>query len=187
MNEIIIIGNGTSVLEKENGKLIDSYENVVRFNAYKIKSYEKYIGEKTNIWFNVLPLKMLYPRDTKYEKIYIHSWISDPEKDKIYQQFKAKYKTENTEILKTSKKECFELEKFLGERYQAGFPTFSTGIVAIWMMCKLYEKVTITGFDWWERDKNHFYDNEPKAKRHNPFLEKKIIDKLISQKKVEMI
>ena len=46
----IIVGNGTSVLDAELGDKIDSFDNVVRFNTYRIAEYEKNVGTKTDIW-----------------------------------------------------------------------------------------------------------------------------------------
>ena len=53
MKEIILVGNGSSMLDKKNSYEIDSYKKVVRFNSFKIKGYEDYVGTKTNIWFTV--------------------------------------------------------------------------------------------------------------------------------------
>ena len=50
--KIIIIGNGPSVLNNENGKLIDSFDKVVRFNTFKNDSeYSKFVGTRTDLWF----------------------------------------------------------------------------------------------------------------------------------------
>ncbi len=44
---VIIVGNGTSILDSKNGKSIDSFDDVVRFNSFRIKDYEEYTGKKT--------------------------------------------------------------------------------------------------------------------------------------------
>jgi len=48
--KVIIVGNSPSVLEKEYGQLIDSFDIVIRLNRCVIDGYEKYIGRKINIW-----------------------------------------------------------------------------------------------------------------------------------------
>lgn len=53
-SKIIIVGNGTSILNKEYGHFIDSYETVIRFNNYGTRGFEKFAGKKTDIWFNVV-------------------------------------------------------------------------------------------------------------------------------------
>ena len=52
MNEkILVIGNGSSVMDNEFGPLIDLYfDTIIRFNRFKTKGYEKYVGTKTNVW-----------------------------------------------------------------------------------------------------------------------------------------
>ena len=47
---IAIVGSSASLLEKENGKLIDSFDEVVRFNRAPTEGYEKYVGEKSTIY-----------------------------------------------------------------------------------------------------------------------------------------
>ena len=44
---IVIVGNGTSILDNPNGHKIDSFETVLRFNGFKIKKHEEYTGTKT--------------------------------------------------------------------------------------------------------------------------------------------
>lgn len=46
---IILVGNGSSLLDEKNGDFIDSFDTVVRFNNFVIKGYEKHVGTKTNI------------------------------------------------------------------------------------------------------------------------------------------
>ena len=51
-NIILIIANGPSVLSFKYGSLINEFKNVARINNYSISKHKKYIGEKTDIWFN---------------------------------------------------------------------------------------------------------------------------------------
>jgi len=86
---MILIGNGTSLIENHHGEIIDSFEDVVRFNAYKTEGYEKFTVTKTTIWFNVIPFEnkqhqlVLKP----YRQVYLHSWQWDKEKCKFWQAF----------------------------------------------------------------------------------------------------
>lgn len=48
-NKIAIVSNSPENLNNENGKLIDSYDIVVRFNFSTIKGFEKNIGTKTDL------------------------------------------------------------------------------------------------------------------------------------------
>jgi len=49
---VLLVGNGSSVLEKDYSKAIDSYEFVIRFN-YAIEEFHKfqYCGKKIDAWF----------------------------------------------------------------------------------------------------------------------------------------
>jgi Glycosyltransferase family 29 (sialyltransferase) len=45
---ICVVGNGPT--NNKNGKQIDKFNNIIRFNGYKITGYEDYIGTKTTLW-----------------------------------------------------------------------------------------------------------------------------------------
>ena len=92
--KIIIIGNGPSVLDKENGKLIDSFDKVARFNTFKNDSeYSKFVGTRTDLWFiNAKNIRTRSPEiikmmdNVKYEKILVEQNPYDP-KDKLLKYF----------------------------------------------------------------------------------------------------
>lgn len=47
---ICIVGNGESALINKNGDFIDSCDIVVRLGEFQIKSYEPWVGIKTNVY-----------------------------------------------------------------------------------------------------------------------------------------
>ncbi len=47
--KIIVVGNGEGILDKKNGKLIDSFDVVVRLGRYVTKGFEEFAGSKTDI------------------------------------------------------------------------------------------------------------------------------------------
>ncbi len=48
---IILVGNGPSMtLSGERGEQIDAFDQVVRFNRYAIKGFEKMVGTRTTLW-----------------------------------------------------------------------------------------------------------------------------------------
>ncbi|MEA3445676.1 MAG: glycosyltransferase family 29 protein [Bacteroidota bacterium] len=49
VKSIAFVGNSSSVLSYENGKLIDSYDMVIRYNRAYTKGIEKNIGSKTTV------------------------------------------------------------------------------------------------------------------------------------------
>jgi hypothetical protein len=48
--KVVIVGNGENVLEHEYGKLIDSFDVVIRMGQYVIKGFEKHVGKKTDVY-----------------------------------------------------------------------------------------------------------------------------------------
>jgi hypothetical protein len=47
---ICVVGNAGNITDTEDGSKIDSYDNVVRFNNFQLKGFEKHTGLKTTIW-----------------------------------------------------------------------------------------------------------------------------------------
>jgi len=164
---IIIVGNGTSVIDKKNGYKIDGFNTVLRFNSFKIKDYEDYTGAKTNIWFTV---NAAHLKDIEnFDEIIVHSWEWDKSKCKIYQKLsKDKY--------------CHKTSRPFVRSIPIQSP--STGLIAIYMMIERFNQVFITGFDWWEREKHHYGDTERRGTLHNPKEEYEIIKELSNQNKI---
>lgn len=180
---MILVGNGTSLIEKQHGALIDSFEDVVRFNSYKTQGYETSTGTKTTVWFNVVPFENTrHPLILKpYREVYIHSWEWSKEKCKLWKSLEPLfecpvYKVENQIIL--------ELQEYASDKVYYGY---STGLIAIWMMLKRHPHVTITGFDWWEREKHHYSDNAPRGTLHQPQKEFIVINKLIGEGRLSFL
>ena len=48
---IVVVGNGSSILESNLGRFIDTFDDVVRFNFFEINGFEQHVGTKTTIWF----------------------------------------------------------------------------------------------------------------------------------------
>ena len=48
---VVLVGNGKSVLKKNNGKTIDSADVVGRFNYFQTKGFEKKVGTRLDLWF----------------------------------------------------------------------------------------------------------------------------------------
>ena len=187
-SKIVIVGNGTSILDQEYGQIIDEYETVVRFNNYGTRGFEKYAGLKTDIWFNVvnfLDKKNEWRMREPYEKIYIHSWEWDERKDKLFLDFKDFYKDKAKNFIEKTKPEIIkEIQEFAGDRSYSGL---STGLIAVWIMLKKYPSVDIIGFDWWNTDKHHYNDNAIRGTLHQPLKEKNIFNKLMGKQSVFLV
>ena len=70
MKNMVVIGNGSSVLNHELGTLIDSFQNVARFNEYQIDGYEEFVGTKTTFWCRNSS-KDTKDRDDVFEEIFL--------------------------------------------------------------------------------------------------------------------
>ncbi|MDD4109931.1 MAG: glycosyltransferase family 29 protein [Clostridia bacterium] len=188
-NDVIIIGNGPSLLQKENGVLIDTFKNIIRFNQYIIKGYEKYTGLRTDYWFNTINYtnkEKEFRVNAEYRKIYLHSWQFNPEKDALYISFTDYYKSKNKqiEIEKTKKENTVnEMQQYMNNSYIY----YSTGAIAIWLFLKQFNVVNITGFDWWREQKHHYGDNGSRGDLHKPDKEFEFIDKLMKENKIIML
>lgn len=167
--DMIIVGNGTSILDKENGSKIDSFNDVVRFNSFKIDGYEKFTGKKTTIWttVNVVHEDKIH----EFDRTIVHSWVNHFDCE-VYAQLK-KYKN------------VIKLSKSFIKTIPVNHP--STGLLAIYYLLNEIDKLTITGFDWWEREDHHYGDNEIRGALHEPMKEKEIIYKLIDEGRVAIL
>lgn len=174
-NSLIIVGSGTSLLDKKNGNLIDSHTNVVRFNDFRIEGFEESVGTKTTVWFNVN--KQDKPNSREFTKIVVHSWNEDVSKCPIYNFFKGR---PNVEKLSRA-----VINKVI-DLTNGASP--STGLLAIFYFLQYFETITITGFDWWDRQEHHYYGvNHYRGPNHKPEIEKKLIDQLINEGRVILI
>lgn len=173
---VLIVGNGSTLLDKKNGAKIDSFEKIVRFNSFKIKRFEDFVGARTTTWVtcNACHLGEIF------DEVIFHSWTKDKTKDPAFQKIKAKHPNAKTLSL--------DLIKDANELLKVGqFKAPSTGLLAILYFLKTEEKVTITGFDWWANERHHYGDNEPRGKLHEPNLEMKAINELIFRGKLSFL
>jgi len=177
---MIIVGNGSSILDCENGEKIDSFTEVVRFNNYAIRPL--WTGTKTTHWWNTVDYKNKNHENLckEYEECCIHSWDFKPT-SKIWQTQKKIIRAKK--VFKSEEKWINELKSFSSQNY---YP-WSTGAIAIWHYLKTRDFVTITGFDWWDREKHHAFDNAPRGNLHNPKEEKILIDKLFKGGRIKFL
>lgn len=177
--QIVLVGNGPSVLNQQNGKLIDSYDTIMRFNFYHIKKYEQYVGTRTDMWWTTVYDKQRL-EESKCCEIIEHSWEWNPIKDKTFKKISdfLGYKPRKTE--KSIIKEMQEID--INKTYHC----YSSGVIALYMLSKEYDEISITGFDWWEnnlqpKDNHHYADNYKVGNNHKPHRELAFIKQLAKQ------
>lgn len=180
---IILVGNGTSVLDRARGREIDGFDLVGRFNAYHIKGFEGYVGERTDVWFNVLKASSVGERIRHcYQRVYLHTWQREAAKDQVVQSFAA--------VLHPRKFQKIDhsiIDEMVAYADEPDYRCWSTGALAIWLMLKEHERVTLTGFDWWEREQHHYGDEAARGGLHVPGVEKRFIDRLANDGRVRFL
>ena len=189
--KILIIGNGQSILNYTLHSKIDAFPIVARINNYKTPNFEKFIGSKTDIWFNGanqglkkrmnLPSKIIIfiPSEIQGKKGIAHC-------NKL---IKKRLKVSNYDLIPIDK--ICKLEK------ECGSNRLTTGTYSILWALSNFEKVYIHGFDFFIDSKSHYFDNPiiakiknigiiPKAQKHDMVKEKHYIEELISKKVIRL-
>lgn len=181
-SKVAIIGNGASLIGRGLGGIIDSYEEVVRFNEFKTHGYEADVGNKTTIWFN--------NRDTDHQSIrtklfqhrpsrmYVHEWFI-PETTPLLLQTSVELSGTGTQAKRVKQHLLADMTAFLGVAYKG----WSSGAIATWLMLQETESVVLAGFDWWHQPaKFHYMDQQQfdhsSESGHQPKIEKLFFDRL---------
>lgn len=190
-SKFIIVGNGASLLGRSLGSLIDTYEEVVRFNEFKTEGFEKDVGTKTTVWF--------YNHDVGHPgissrlemhrpaRIYVHEW-NIPDTAPLRLQAAIEHSGIKAEATRVMKKNFAEMTSFLGEKYSL----WSSGAVAVWLLLQETEKVTLAGFDWWHKPAKFHYMNKQEFDHnsdngHQPRIEKRFFDRLANAGRLEFL
>ncbi len=188
--EILIIGNGRSVLEYSFGKQINTISIVGRINNFSTRNYSEYIGQRTDIWFNGanqnLKKQKIIPNEVV---VFIPPKILRRKKEKIHDRISRRLHIDKEKYL------LIPLETMENYETLTGVKRPTTGTSCILWAVENFEKVIIHGFDFFIDSKSHYNDNfitkwlidwgiNKKARKHNMMAEKIYIEKLIKDKKV---
>ena len=198
MEKVILVGNGSSVLDNELGEYIDSeFDLVYRINRFKTKGFEKHTGTRVDGWFigDVGVQWIINPKeeiegstrytDFKYIFIYTPNFkydagviehISNPAGE--IQMIPPIYEDKINSIID----------------FNPNWPT--TGLVTIQFLIETYGKIYIHGFDGHSIKYKyiHYYDGGDKTRLskkyqkpridHNYTKEKEYLDILRKEGKV---
>jgi len=149
-NTILIIGNGSSVLNHDIGQTIDSYPVVARINNYKINGYEKKIGSKTDIWFNGANSKLKTPKKIpKKTIVLIPSSILAKKKNYLNEYVERRLKIKNLAPTIVNINDIKKIEKTIDSE------RLTTGLYSILWALENYNEVVIHGFDFFIDSKGH--------------------------------
>lgn len=191
MNNIIVIGNGSSVLDYKLQSEIDQFDHVARFNDFKIEGYESHIGTKTTIWARSNSNRTKH-RDTKsFQKIILIS----PEWN--YQNI-AKLVKQYPQAITIPREIPLNLQNELGLpgrvidrkrfKHKRGWP--SSGLILLSYLLTKFETIYIHGFDFFkdvEGSARHYYNNKEKMEVthvHNGQKEENWVNEKIKEGKI---
>ena len=188
--EILIIGNGRSVLDHSFGEQINAIPIVGRINNFSVENYSEYVGVKTDIWFNGanqnLKRQKVIPNEVV---VFIPPKILRRKKEKIHDRISRRLHIDK------EKYSLIPLETMENYEILTGVKRPTTGTSCILWAVENFEKVIIHGFDFFIDSKSHYNDNfitkwlidwgiNKKGGKHNMMTEKIYIEKLIQDKKV---
>ena len=203
--KILLMGNGSSVMDNEFGEKIDNdFDLVYRINRFKTNGYEKNVGTKVDAWF--LADNGVQWLENENEKI---------EGSSRWNEFGYVYfvspKFKHNINLQTD--ECQRVLRFCNQYediqllpsqleddinsvvdFSPAWPT--SGLIAIQFLTNSYHQVYIHGFDGHSKEYKyiHYYDTKETRTSehawrsgrtdHNLQKEKDYLDYLVKQKKV---
>lgn len=181
MSKCILVGNSSSALNKKLGSYIDSFENVARFNRFKVNGYEEDLGTKCTHWvlnyklttdsrnYLVKNLEKVISNTTDLKQALILTTAKDDGKlDDIRKQVDI---------------------EVIYKQYPVPFnykPT--TGFLTIKYLLDIFPQLNLVGFDFGKS--HHYWGNQGISDvpgKHEWDKEKTYIDKLVAQNKIVII
>ncbi|QDZ23479.1 hypothetical protein HOP50_10g60180 [Chloropicon primus] len=194
---IVLVGNGPSVLTKHYingstlGEIVDTYEEVGRFNLHKTKGFEQLVGSKTTICFmgqlkRPQKQKPFCPRYivpvVAVEKSKHHKKVNRGTIKQVVKRFYSSKGLANKMEFMTD-----HVQKALKNKYKLKAGP-STGIQAILYCVQKYKKVAIAGFDFLRGDHKHYFEKKKKKNTsHDMKGEANVILSLESEGKLFII
>ena len=163
--KVLLMGNGSSVLEYEYGNLIDSkFDLIFRINRFRTIGFEKYAGTRTDSWITV---------------DYVADWIINQDQtdnceatnldilnkiSKVYfflPEFKYMYENNRIKNLKldTEKYQMLpvSIEQTINSivNFRPQWP--STGSIALQLLVNNYQNIYIHGFDFYDEKYKYYH------------------------------
>lgn len=162
----ILIGNGGSMLKRELGEVIDTYDCVVRMNRCHIAGFERHVGTRTDIWIISMHGglgKFKWTHASPQPRTIMVYSLS--QRDDVTVRLKPLF-VDNIEIMPLTV--AIETDEFAPGHYP------STGLTAAMMM----KPCDIVGFDHWSDERTHYGDDDINPNSHPPERERELFNKL---------
>jgi hypothetical protein len=176
---LVLVGNGMSLVKKELGNKIDQFKEVVRFNDFDIKLFEKYVGTKTDKWVVNGNLRVNYNRVINKMRIIkeqgfgnnIDSFVMYRVRQAIHFRKliselypKANMEEIREEFIKglwrqSKKRELYikSQDRILEDIYVPD--NLSSGVMVLLMYIGRYPKIWLAGFDHLRNKGGHYNDD----------------------------
>lgn len=187
-SKIILVGNGPNILENPKGSLIDSYDEVVRFNNFHIEGFEQFTGTKTTLWSTFF--KADSPMAEKHDRI-----LCTHEKDiptiphtEVFHISALFYNKIWNDL-----KRRVQWYKGLNHDEEPKLLVTSGLMVATWFLNVLeIETIDLIGFDHFSKEKSglhHYWINRSfkKPAEHNGDIEKLMFGDLLRAGRIQYI
>ena len=182
METCILVGNSSSINGQNLGSYINNFDNVIRFNRFRIKGYEKDLGLKCTHW--VLNYKLVTDKRNYLVK----------NLDKVRKNTYGLKQSLVLTIHKDIKNKIDDIRKKIDidlvyQKFDNEFnykPT--TGYLAIKYLLQFFPQLVLIGFDFGKS--NHYWGNNGISDvpgKHEWGKEKKYIDSLVRQNKIKII
>lgn len=154
--KVVLVGNGPSLLQATNGSVIDKFDEVVRFNRFKLRGFEPHTGTRTTLWStfghgylpgddDVRPSRMIFVYGERGEPAYAP--------DELFRIPRAFYNTQRDRVRAASKRSPEHIAK---TGMSSGF------VVAMWFLEVVgLDRITLAGLDHFRKDhsnQHHYYN-----------------------------
>lgn len=191
-NKCIVIGNASNILNKGLGNIIDSFENVVRFNRFKIGEYKKDLGTKCTHWvvgYNLATDNMAV-NNGYFNKNLNKLKLEHPELKQII--IITSTLTKKRDFYKINELKNSIGTELIYKEYKPFFKSKPTsGFMAIKYFLSKHKEISIAGFDFGKSHHywgNHSIADEPAPEGKHPWSsEKNYINDLVKQNKIKVI
>ena len=194
--KVALIGSSKCILNSNLGSLIDTYDLIVRFNRAPIKGYEKDVGSRTDLRvvnnhvFNNAPITSKWNKDIN--KTQPPNFVKNMRSSDIYYigPSPGTWKNRDKNIHKSVNAFKFDYKQMskLKSVFKFGSSkNLSVGTTFVCLCIKSNIVPSLFAFDLHNRPRDHYWENRDKSGPfHDIDVEKKLLKKLLDDKKIEV-
>jgi hypothetical protein len=181
--KILICGNGPSLKKTLENLNLDNYDYVLRMNNWQPIPDQNNRCDIwcTTFWYDIPDNQILINKDKIIWDVFLYGGCYRFKKSRI-EKVKQILKKTPEYFLKR-----LEFNNFRRNVIKIASP--SCGMYAIYIALKQKMKVHIAGFDFFESENMHYFEDKKKVRKipHKSNVEKKFIQKLHFDKKIKIL